>query len=329
MCPAPGSALGWRNSIGNGTAGQFACRNPDPTPDAADPYTLGSPPSVRFGAPILPELTEPVKTRSQYAEEAVALAIAAEWDAAVELNRRSIELHGPDEESHNRLGKALTELGRLQEAKDAYEATLAINPMNTIARKNAQKLNTLLQANEGIRGGTMRVDLNLFVEEMGRTLVTTIDCEDREVASRIAPGDVAELKPEEDGIVIETVRGLRVGLVEAKTARRLLKFIAGGNRYQAGVTGVDGTAIRVIIREIYQDPKFAGKPSFPMRRPKREVEFRPYAKEAVLAELPTFGTDDEEVGDDGMEGMTVDEDEEEGVAGFAPEEDFAEDEEDE
>ena len=257
----------------------------------------------------------------------MALAIAARWDEAVDLNRRSLDAHGPDEEASNRLGKALTELGKLEDAKSAYEATLAINPMNVIAKKNAAKLNTLLQANEAIRGGTVRVDLNLFVEEMGKTLVTTIECEDRETASKIAPGDVAELRPEGDGIVIETVRGLRVGNIEAKTARRLLKFIAGGNQYQAGVTGVDGTAVRVIIRETYQDPKFAGKPSFPMRRPKREVEFRPYVKESVLAELPSF--DDDEGGDDAMDGMSVEEeDEDETSSDFAADDDLTDDEDD-
>ena len=39
---------------------------------------------------------------------------------------------------------------------------------------------------------------------------------------------------------------------------------------------------------------FAGKPSFPMKR-KREVEFRPYTKESLLArEVEVFAEDEEE-----------------------------------
>jgi hypothetical protein len=138
---------------------------------------------------------------------------------------------------------------------------------------------------------------------------------------------VAELKIEGDGIVAETSRGVRVGQLEPKLARRLIKFMRGGNRYQAGVTSVDGGVVKLIVRETYQDPRFAGKPSFPMRR-KREVEFRPYAKESLLTrEVEVFAVDEEEggealveeaSGEDIEEGMHAVEDEAEAL-------DFSED----
>ena len=115
-------------------------------------------------------------------------------------------------------------------------------------------------------------------------------------------------------------------VLEAKLARRLITFMKSGNRYQAGVTACDDTTIRLIIRETYQDPHNAGKPSFPMRR-KREVEFRPYAKESLLTRTVEVFTDDEEEGetlaeepasDDIEEGMHAVEDEAETV-------DFSED----
>jgi hypothetical protein len=87
---------------------------------------------------------------------------------------------------------------------------------------------------------------------------------------------------------------VRLGLLEAKLARRLTKFMRGGNRYQAGVTSCEGSTVKLIVRETYQDPRFAGKPSFPMKR-KREVEFRPYTKESLLArEVEVFAEDEEE-----------------------------------
>jgi hypothetical protein len=75
--------------------------------------------------------------------------------------------------------------------------------------------------------------------------------------------------------------------------------------------------VKLIIRETYQDPRFVGKPSFPMRR-KREVEFRPYTKESLLArDVEVFAGDEEEeealvetpVSDDLEEGMHAVEDE--------------------
>jgi hypothetical protein len=126
--------------------------------------------------------------------------------------------------------------------------------------------------------------------------------------------------------VAETSRGVKLGTLEAKLARRLIKFMRGGNRYQGGVTACDGSTVKLIVRETYQDLKFAGKPSFPMRR-KREVEFRPYTKESLLSrEVEVFaGEDDDEeplvqaaVSDDLEEGMHAVEDDAEPV-------DFSED----
>jgi len=107
----------------------------------------------------------------------------------------------------------------------------------------------------------------------------------------------------------ETSRGVRIGPLEAKLARRLIKFMRGGNRYQAGVTSAEGNTVKLIVRETYQDPRFAGKPSFPMRR-KREVEFRPYAKESLLAREVEVFTEDEEEGERLVEEPASDEMEE-------------------
>ena len=263
------------------------------------------------------ESGEHLKPRSQYADDAVQLAIAGKWDDAVKLNKFIIDSYGADEETQNRLGKALSELGKLKDAKSAYEAALKLNPMNSIAKKNAARINTLLHQKEGLKVGGTRVDLNLFVEEMGKTIITNLENSAADICSKVAAGDVAELKIEGDGVAAETSRGVRLGLLEAKLARRLIKFMRGGNRYQAGVTACDGNTVKLIVRETYQDPRFAGKPSFPMRR-KREVEFRPYTKESLLArEVEAFAEDEDEEGlvagapatDDVEEGMHPVEDE--------------------
>jgi ribosomal protein L29 len=264
------------------------------------------------------ETGEHLKPRSQFTDEAVQLAIAGKWDEAVKLNKFIVESFGADEETQNRLGKALSELGKLKDAKAAYEVALKLNPMNTIAKKNAARINTLLHQKEGLKVGGTRVDLNLFVEEMGKTIITALEGASADICSKVAAGDVAELKVDGDTIVAETSRGVKLGTLEAKLARRLIKFMRGGNRYQGGVTACDGNTVKLIVRETYQDPKFVGKPSFPMRR-KREVEFRPYTKESLLTRgsgAEVFTDDEEEdtlvetpAADDLEEGMHAVEDE--------------------
>jgi len=252
---------------------------------------------------------EPSKPRSAYVDEAIQLAVDGRWEEAVELNRYILATFGPDEATHNRLGKALTELGRLEEAKAAYDACLAINPLNLVARKNSSKLESLLNAKEALKGGAVKVDLNLFVEEMGKTTTTTLREVAEDVCSKVAPGDVAELRVNGDSIEVDTVRGVRVGSLEPKLARRLIKFIQGGNRYQAGITSCEGDTVRVIVREVYQDPRFAGKPSFPIVR--RREEFRPYTRESLVAR-EAYEPVEEELEEEPVmaAGLDLDEDEE-------------------
>jgi len=237
---------------------------------------------------------EHIKPRSQYVEDAIQLAMESKWDEAVELNEFILENFGPDDQAYNRLGKALTELGRLEEARDQYEKSLKLNPFNTVAKKNRSKLEVLIQHKDDIKTGVTRVDLNLFVEEMGKTVITQLEAvEDPAVCDKVVAGDIAELSVAGDAITVTTLRGIHLGQLEPKMARRLIKFMQGGNRYQAGVTNCDGGLVRVIVRETYQDPKFAGKPSFPMRA-KREVAFRPYARESLIQRDAEFPTDDDE-----------------------------------
>jgi tetratricopeptide (TPR) repeat protein len=218
----------------------------------------------------------------------------SKWEEAVELNEFILESFGPEDQAYNRLGKALTELGRLEEARDQYEKSLKLNPFNTVAKKNRSKLEVLIQHKDDIKTGVTRVDLNLFVEEMGKTVITQLEAvDDPTVCDKVVAGDIAELAVVGDTITVTTLRGIHLGQLEAKMARRLIKFMQGGNRYQAGVTNCDGMVVRVIVRETYQDPKFAGKPSFPMRA-KREVAFRPYARESLIQRDAEFPTDDDE-----------------------------------
>jgi tetratricopeptide (TPR) repeat protein len=259
-------------------------------------------------------------------DEAVQLAIDARWEEAVELNQYIIQSFGADEGSQNRLGKALTELGKLEEAKVAYEASLVINPMNPVARKNTAKLAGLMNAKEAMKGGLVKVDLSLFVEERGKTTITALRSAAAEVCAKVAAGDVAELRVDGDGIEVDTVRGVRVGSLEPKVARRLIKFIQGGNRYQAGVTSCEGNTVKVIVREVYQDPKFQGKPSFPPER-QRATEFRPYSRERlVAAEAEPFASDDEDEDDTPARSAALDLEDEEGmheVTDDEPEIDFS------
>jgi tetratricopeptide (TPR) repeat protein len=232
-----------------------------------------------------------------FVEEAVQEALESRWADALATNQALIDRYGPDEETHNRMGKALTELGRLPEALDAYSASLQLNPLNLIAQKNVRKLAALLESKETMAAAAQPIDVEAFTEEPGKSALTVLRPPAEQVSVVVAPGDLVELEPKADQLLAQTARGVPLGEVEPKIARRLLPLMASGNRYSAAVARVDDQGIEIIIRETHQATKNAHITSFQLSRSSRRDEFRPYAKESLLAAREideSVGEDDEE-----------------------------------
>ncbi len=245
---------------------------------------------------------ERVKPRSIYVEEAIQAALESRWNDAVAINRALVERHGADDETCNRIGKALTELGEHQEALDAYTQALQLNPLNVIAQKNVRKLQLLLDSREKLGGAKGAIDVDLFAEEPGKSALTVLNPPKSGVVIAVAPGEVVELHLQDGGLQAQTARGVVLGDVDSKIARRLVPLIGSGNRYTAVVARVEESQIEIIVREAFQSAENARKSSFPVSRQKRE-EFRPYAKESLLAQR---GVDDADLGDGDEEGEPPD-----------------------
>ena len=221
---------------------------------------------------------ERVKPRTLYVEEAIQAALESRWHDAVAINRALAERHGEDDETFNRIGKALTELGEHQSALDAYSQALQLNPLNVIAQKNVRKLRLLLDSREKIAGASGAIDVDLFAEEPGKSALTVLNPPKSGVVIAVAPGEVVELHLQDGELQAQTTAGVVLGDVDSKIARRLVPLIGSGNRYTAVVARVEESQIEIIIREAFQSTENARKSSFPVSRQRRE-EFRPYAEE--------------------------------------------------
>jgi tetratricopeptide (TPR) repeat protein len=239
---------------------------------------------------IFPE--ERLRAKRHLTDRAIALAMASRWEDAARVNRELLDLFPEDVDAHNRLGKSLTELGRLNEARDAYSKAAALDSTNVIANKNLQRLSKLA-AEQSVSTAAVRVDPSLFIEESGKTIITVLqNPAQSSVLARMTAGDLLELRPNEHIVQVVTPAGEVVGQVEPKLAKRLIDLLSGGNRYQTAVTSVDDSTVKVIIREVYKSPKLAGKVSFPSKAPS-EV-FRGYIKDSLLK----YDLDDEDILDE-------------------------------
>ena len=233
------------------------------------------------------QVQEEDKLRRDRVREAVALAVQGRWHEALAVNRALLAQCPGSVDTLNRLGKALSELGRYAEAREAFRQALDRSPSNGIARKNLERLDRLKDAAPAPRAE--RLSPQLFIEESGKSCVTTLRAQAApEVLARVAAGDPLGLQV--DGATVRVVLGedTPLGRLEPKLAARLIKLIEAGNRYRVAVAAIDKTGVSVILREVYQHPRLAGTVSFPTRM------------EAVVPYVPVVI--EEEMDDDQDEG---------------------------
>lgn len=224
--------------------------------------------------------TGEARLRRRRTKEAIALAMQGRWEEAFTANRSIVEVFPQDINAYNRLGKALTELGRYAEAKEAYMKALEINPKNSIARKNLRRLSLLKEVQLAPGGGPHGVSPQLFIEETGKAGVADLEqLAPRDVLAKMAAGDLVYLRLKGRGLIVENKLGEYLGQVELRIGARLAKLIKGGNRYTAAITSSADGEVKIIITEVFQHPSQAGRPSF---LAKGYDGFRSYVKDSVL-----------------------------------------------
>jgi len=207
------------------------------------------------------------------------LAMQGQWQEAAAVNRAIIAVFPNDVDAYNRLGKALTQLGRYTEAREAYGKALELDPLNSIAQKNLSRLATLGEGAPVQAEGGKKLSPQMFISEMGKTGTTVLTRPASQATARMTAGDEVFLRQQNNILVVESSQGEYLGEVEPKLGRRLMKMMEGGNQYAAAIANLNGEDVRVIIKETFQDPSQAGKLSFP---PTAGETFRPYTKEGLV-----------------------------------------------
>jgi len=226
------------------------------------------------------------RAKKQQADIAIQMALQGEWEKAANLNRTILESFPADVDAYNRLGKALTELGRYGDARDAYMRAVEIDPLNLIARKNLSRLATLgkdkaaAPKGKAKKAAGQKLSPQMFIEETGKTGTTVLVAPNMEVANRLTAGDEVKLARDKKGsLSVETMDGDHLGDVEPRLGQRLVKLMESGNQYVAAISGLLEDGVKVFIRETFQDASQTGKLSFP---PTVTESVRPYVKSRLV-----------------------------------------------
>lgn len=254
------------------------------------------------------------REKKDKAKLAIGLAMQSRWEEAVTLNMAIIADFSADLETYNRLGKALSELGRNREARDAFKNALAVSPNNNIAKRNLVRLSQLEDNDPRHLAGSVALPQE-FIEETGKTGVTTlINLGPPMVLLKLAAGHGLPLNLKGSKVLVTDSSSEYVGQIEPKLATRLSKLMSGGNKYEAVTRSVTGDELTILVREVYKHPTQMNVLSFPsnsndngnLRTPKNAVEIdigdvndeEVVDREQKSIIIKDWSNDDTEPGDD-------------------------------
>ena len=243
---------------------------------------------------------KPVRAARDHADVALKAAAEGRWQEAADANRAVLAFAAEIKveeriEAQNRLAKCLWELGDLAGSKKEYQATLTLDPLNRIAERNLERLKGLIKqvgkkTTASSEGAT--TPAGIFIQEAGTTgFAHLTNVADVATLAQVNPGDAVELLTLGNRLIAKA-NGVEIGRVEPRIAARLLKLIADGNVYSAGITSISGGDIRLIIREERVSTRNLGKVSFPTAT--RTSDERPYTKGSFFREDEGFGDDDDD-----------------------------------
>lgn len=222
---------------------------------------------------------EGTKLKRQSSKQAIALAMEGRWEEAVATNKGLLEHFPNDVDAYNRLGRAYMELGEYSLAKGAYQRAIELDPYNTIAQKNFNRLSHLDEAMASSEAGLQKVEPQQFIEEVGKAgVVSLYRLAPPAVLAKTVAGARVNLRVDGTNLLVENRRGEYLGQVGLKHGPRLIKLMEGGNQYTAVIISSTADAVTVIIREVSQSPSQAGRFSFP---PRGTESFRPYVADRI------------------------------------------------
>lgn len=212
-------------------------------------------------------------------DEAVKLALEGRWEEAVAINQSIVEVSPSDIEAHNRLGKALAELDRNSEAREAYKRVIELDPRNTIAQRNLKRLVHLKDEDRSAKE-SRGIDGRFFIQDTSKArMVSLKNTGDLKTLAKLSAGEEVQLQVNGNKLIVANGFGEYLGRVESRIGSRLAELMEGGNEYKAAVSSLRDDNVTIIIRETFQHSSQLGYPSFP---PGAVQEINPYLKGSLV-----------------------------------------------
>ena len=192
--------------------------------------------------------------------QAIQTALIGDWENAVACNKKILEEDPNDIDTLNRLAFAYASLGNAKEAKDIYQKVLTLDNQNPIAVRNLKRLSGGSQAKTN--NSNMKMN-NIFIEEPGKTkVIDLINVAEQKLISQLRSGEYLELAVKRMKIFALDGQKQYIGMLPDDLGKRLIKFMDGGNQYEAYVKTVDNHKVTVFVKETKRSSRFKYQSSF-------------------------------------------------------------------
>lgn len=195
---------------------------------------------------------------------AIKHALSQNWKLAIKVNQELVEKNADNVQALNRLAYAHLKSGNLTSAKAIYKKVLKIDKYNPIALKNLKWL-THLTKSDIHPDPTISPSPTIFLEEPGKTkIVQLVHTAPFRILCNIISAQKVFLTVKKHSVEVRDGKNTYIGALPDDLVYRLLRFIAGGNKYDAYIKNVSKNIVTVFIRELKRGKKFVAIPSFPI-----------------------------------------------------------------
>lgn len=229
--------------------------------------------------------------------QAIQTALVGDWTSAVSLNEELLKADPNDIETLNRLGYAYSILGKTKAARITYQKVLELDSQNPIAIRNLKRLKGDSNKNSNYQSSALNRTNTIFIEETGKTKVTElINCATPSTISHLITGELVTLSIKRLKIFVLDTQKTYIGMLPDNIGKRLIRFINGGNTYEAYIKSVDKNHVVIFIRESKRALRFKSQSSFIINE--KQLVFDKNQGKNVKAKGSKKEMDDESYDDD-------------------------------
>jgi len=198
-------------------------------------------------------------------DKAIDQALKGNWEEAININNKIIEIDDTNLDSYLRIGYAYIQVGKYENAKKAFSKALKIQPANQIAKNNLEKVK-ILSEKKSKKNIQKNVCYNpsLFLQIAGKTkLVPLVNIGQAKALVQLEVGEEVYLKIKKRRIEIRTKGDEYIGAFPDDLSKRIMFFLDAKSEYLIFVKEASKNYVEVFIKEEKKGKKVEKFISFP------------------------------------------------------------------